>query len=119
MDDAQNVHDKNYATTAAVSEFQENSRRVQEQIKAAAFRIDRDPGAVQLLPVSKTVPVERTRRAITAGTSQLGGNKAQEGYLLMRAPGRCGRAAEIPRASRVRLRGASRFRAVIARHSAL
>ena len=80
MGESQDLHSKNYATAATVSEFEDNLRRVQERIKAAAFRVGRDPGEVRLLPVSKTVPVERIRHAIAAGVTELGENKVQEGY---------------------------------------
>lgn len=46
----------------------------------ACKRAGRDPAEVRLLPVSKTVPVERLRNAYAAGCRILGENKVQEAY---------------------------------------
>ncbi len=48
------------------------------RIAAACARAGRDPGAVTLVAVSKTVPVERLRAALTAGFDVLGENRVQE-----------------------------------------
>jgi len=58
--------------------IQENLERVRQQIEAAANGCGRDPDAVQLVAVSKTVPVERVRQAIDAGVTVLGENYVQE-----------------------------------------
>jgi pyridoxal phosphate enzyme (YggS family) len=51
---------------------------VREQIAEAARSAGRDPDAVTLLAVSKTVPVERVREALVAGQRIFGENYAQE-----------------------------------------
>ena len=56
----------------------ENLRAIQDRIAAACRRVGRDPGEVELLPVSKTVPAERLRLAYVAGARKLGENKVQE-----------------------------------------
>ncbi len=61
-----------------VDEFAQNVAQVRTRIAAAATRVGRDPQAVQLLPVSKTVPEERVRLAVAAGCTTLGENKVQE-----------------------------------------
>lgn len=45
---------------------------------AAARRVGRDPAAVQLVAVSKTVPAERIRELAAAGQQVFGENRAQE-----------------------------------------
>uniref|UniRef100_UPI0025B7DCEB YggS family pyridoxal phosphate-dependent enzyme n=1 Tax=Corynebacterium sp. TaxID=1720 RepID=UPI0025B7DCEB len=51
---------------------------VRAQVDAAALEAGRDPAEVRLLPVSKTVPVERLRRAVAAGMHEFAENKPQE-----------------------------------------
>lgn len=51
---------------------------IRSKIAAACERAGRDPGEVRLLPISKTVPVERLRAAVLAGVTTLGENKVQE-----------------------------------------
>lgn len=51
---------------------------VRSKIAAACARAGRDPGEVRLLPISKTVAVERLRAAVLAGVRTLGENKVQE-----------------------------------------
>ncbi len=53
-------------------------RAVHAKIAAACERAGRDPGAVTLVGVSKTHPVERVERALAAGLNDLGENRAQE-----------------------------------------
>lgn len=55
-----------------------NLARVHGRIATAARGAGRDPSEVSLLPVSKTVPVERLRAAIAAGETRFGENKVQE-----------------------------------------
>lgn len=57
---------------------------VLERIAAAAIRAGRDPSAVALVAVSKTVPPARLRAAVAAGLVALGENRVQE--LLQKAP---------------------------------
>jgi pyridoxal phosphate enzyme (YggS family) len=52
---------------------------VLERIAAACVRAGRDPGAVTLVAVSKTVPVEALRDALEAGLDLFGENRVQEG----------------------------------------
>jgi PLP dependent protein len=52
--------------------------RVLARIEAAAVRVRRDPATVELVAVTKTVPPERVRAAITAGLDVLGENRVQE-----------------------------------------
>ena len=49
------------------------------RIAAACDRAGRDPSAVRLIAVSKTVPAERLRAAIAAGVETFGENRVQEG----------------------------------------
>jgi PLP dependent protein len=56
----------------------DNLAHVREQIAAAARAAGRDPAAVTLVAVSKTVPVERLREALAAGQERFGENYAQE-----------------------------------------
>ena len=56
----------------------ENLKHVGERIGAAARAAGRDPTAVTLVAVSKTVPAERVREAMRAGHDLFGENYAQE-----------------------------------------
>jgi pyridoxal phosphate enzyme (YggS family) len=51
---------------------------VLERIAAACSRTGRDPGDVTLVAVSKTVPAERLKIAISAGLTLFGENRVQE-----------------------------------------
>lgn len=51
---------------------------VRRRMDAAALRTGRDPASVRLLPVTKTIPVERLRLAFAAGVARFGENKVQE-----------------------------------------
>lgn len=62
----------------SVEEFAANLSAVSARIEAAARSVGRQPEEVRLLPVSKTVPVDRLRMAVAAGMTQLAENKAQE-----------------------------------------
>lgn len=61
-----------------VDDFRANLDAVQQRITRAANASGRDPGEIELLPVSKTVPEERIRLAVAAGMTKLGENKVQE-----------------------------------------
>src|SRR5690625_1438952 len=80
MDERRILQHQNYATATTVEAFQENLRSVRQRINAAAQQAGRKAEEVRLLPVSKTVPVERIRQGIAAGITELGENKVQEGY---------------------------------------
>jgi pyridoxal phosphate enzyme (YggS family) len=56
----------------------ENLDNVRQNIAAAARAAGRDPTAVTLLAISKTVPAERVREALAAGQALFGENYAQE-----------------------------------------
>lgn len=51
---------------------------VQARIAAAAARSGRNPSAIRLLPISKTVPADRLREAIASGMTDFGENRVQE-----------------------------------------
>lgn len=51
---------------------------VRRRIAEAARRVGREPGAVELVAVTKTVPVTLIREAVDAGITQLGENRVQE-----------------------------------------
>lgn len=55
-----------------------NVAKVRERIAAACARVGRNSGTVRLLPVTKTVPLERVRAAFAAGLDRFGENKVQE-----------------------------------------
>ena len=63
---------------AAVIDVAGNVARVQERIARAAMRAGRAPGTVLLVGISKSVDVERIRRALAAGLPALGENRVQE-----------------------------------------
>jgi PLP dependent protein len=56
----------------------ENIADVREKLAAAARSAGRDPTAITLVAVSKTVPAERVREAMRAGHDLFGENYAQE-----------------------------------------
>ncbi|HZW99895.1 MAG TPA: YggS family pyridoxal phosphate-dependent enzyme [Trueperaceae bacterium] len=81
MTDVTNPHPADPGSTPTATtgeELAENLRAIQDRIAAACRRVGRDPGEVELLPVSKTVPAERLRLAYVAGARKLGENKVQE-----------------------------------------
>ena len=55
-----------------------NAAAIRARMDAACARVGRAPESVRLLPVSKTISVERVRAAIAAGLHILGENKVQE-----------------------------------------
>jgi pyridoxal phosphate enzyme (YggS family) len=61
-----------------VEAFRRAREAVQGRIADAAARAGRDPGAVTLVAVSKTVPAVRLRAAVAAGLTVLGENRVQE-----------------------------------------
>ena len=56
----------------------ENLKMVEENIRKACERSNRDPKEVTLIAVSKTKPVEMIREAIDYGMKDYGENKVQE-----------------------------------------
>jgi pyridoxal phosphate enzyme (YggS family) len=71
-------------TSNRIDALREARGRVLARIGAASARVGRDPTAVTLLAVSKTVPAEALRDAVAAGLDLLGENRVQEG--LAKAP---------------------------------
>jgi pyridoxal phosphate enzyme (YggS family) len=65
-------------TTAEVAGLRAVRRRILDRITAAAHRSGRDPAAVALVAVSKTVAEVRVRAAVAAGFTVLGENRVQE-----------------------------------------
>ncbi|WP_312981398.1 YggS family pyridoxal phosphate-dependent enzyme [Corynebacterium sp.] len=61
-----------------VKDLRDAVAAVRAQVDAAALEAGRDPAEVRLLPVSKTVPVERLRSAVAAGMHEFAENKPQE-----------------------------------------
>jgi PLP dependent protein len=61
-----------------IARYRAARERVLERIAAAAGRAGRDPTAVTLVAVSKTVPAEAVRDAVAAGLTVLGENRVQE-----------------------------------------
>lgn len=55
-----------------------NVAAIRARMDAACARASRAPGSVRLLPVSKTISIERVRAAFAAGLHSLGENKVQE-----------------------------------------
>src|SRR5689334_21258795 len=55
-----------------------NLRSVRQAITSSAERAGRDPRAVALVAVTKTVATERIREAIGVGLRQFGENRVQE-----------------------------------------
>jgi hypothetical protein len=64
---------------AQVESFRRAREEVLGDIADAAARAGRDPSAVTLVAVSKTVPADRVRVAVAAGLTVLGENRVQEG----------------------------------------
>ncbi len=71
-----------------MSEIRENYLRVMERIEKAALSSGRDPKAIRLVAVSKTVEPARIREAIEAGASILGENYVQEAQKKIEELGR-------------------------------
>jgi pyridoxal phosphate enzyme (YggS family) len=72
------------ASADRVAGYRRARERVLARIAGAATRAGRDPAAIQLLAVSKTIPAEALRDAVTAGLDLLGENRVQE--ALAKAP---------------------------------
>lgn len=69
----------------SVDAFRQRLAFVRQQIDQACHRAGRPPASVRLLPVSKTVDVDRLRLACDAGCTVLGENKVQEAYAKWQA----------------------------------
>jgi hypothetical protein len=66
------------APTPSPNLLRDNIARVRERIAAAAARVNRHPGDVTLIGVSKTHPAEMIRAAYEAGLRDFGENRVQE-----------------------------------------
>lgn len=70
--------DTSYPTAHTVDQLRQHRLQLEARIETACRGIGRDPSEVRLLPVSKTVPVDRLRLAWEAGYRELGENRVQE-----------------------------------------
>jgi len=61
-----------------MTDVRENCLRTLDRIHNAAARSGRNPASIKLIAVTKTVPSERIRQAVTCGISQIGENRLQE-----------------------------------------
>jgi len=61
-----------------VARYRAATARVLDRIADACDRVGRDPGTVALVAVSKTVPAEALRDAVSAGLERFGENRVQE-----------------------------------------
>jgi pyridoxal phosphate enzyme (YggS family) len=71
----------------SMSQLAENLHAVRLRIEQACQRAGRSPESVQLLAVTKTVPVERIREALQAGLTHFGENYIQEAQDKIEALG--------------------------------
>lgn len=55
-----------------------NLGRIRERVASAARKARRDPEGVLVLAISKTIPVDRIRAAVSAGQVHFGENRVQE-----------------------------------------
>jgi len=62
-----------------------NYESIMQRIQSAALRSGRTPNSVQLIAVTKTVPVERIQTAIGCGVTHIGENRLQEGLTKREA----------------------------------
>lgn len=70
--------------------LEERHRRVRERIAAAAERRGRDPGSVEILPVTKGHPAAVVGRVARAGFERIGENRVGEALEKMDVLGRMG-----------------------------
>lgn len=56
----------------------ENIREVLEQVRLGAVKANRAPAEIEVIAVTKTVPVHRIQEAVAAGIKKLGENRVQE-----------------------------------------
>src|SRR5437867_4277927 len=61
-----------------MTDVRENCLRILEQIHKAAAQSGRDPAAIKLIAVTKTVPPEKIRQAVACGIRDIGENRLQE-----------------------------------------
>ena len=70
-----------------MSQIAQNLAAVRRRVEAAARRAGRDPAAVRLVAVSKTVDLDRLRQAVAAGQLIFGENYLQEAQPKVAALG--------------------------------
>lgn len=70
--------------------LEERHRRVRERIAAAAERRGRDPGSVEILPVTKGHPAAVVARVVRAGFERIGENRVGEARKKLDVLGRMG-----------------------------
>lgn len=61
-----------------MSEIAENIQRIQQAIREAAERVNRNPAGVTLIGVTKTLSAEVVNEALAAGLTHVGENRVQE-----------------------------------------
>lgn len=59
----------------------ENLEQVRKNIEEACRAVNRDPGEVTLISVSKTKPVSMLQEAYDAGSRDFGENKVQRSWI--------------------------------------
>jgi pyridoxal phosphate enzyme (YggS family) len=67
--------------------IEENLARVQDRMEAACLRARRNPEEIELVAVTKTLPVERIREAVACGLRRFGENYVQEALPKIRSLG--------------------------------
>jgi pyridoxal phosphate enzyme (YggS family) len=70
--------------------IQNNLEKIQQRIRDAAIRVNRNPNTIRLIAVSKTVPVNRIQEAIEAGITLFGESYIQEARTKIESIGRDG-----------------------------
>src|ERR1700704_1695506 len=70
------------------ADLRQRLEQVKEQIAEAALRVNRKPGEVTLLAVSKTHSAESIQQAIAVGVTDLGENRVQEAETKIPEVGR-------------------------------
>jgi PLP dependent protein len=75
---ASRTEDGGTAESAVVARLASRRATLLERIEAACGRAGRDPAAVTLVAVTKTVPAETVRAAMAAGFETFGENRVQE-----------------------------------------
>jgi pyridoxal phosphate enzyme (YggS family) len=76
------------STAKCREDLRQRLQLVRERITEAAIRVNRQPGEVALVAVSKTHPAAMIRAAIAAGVTDLGENRVQEGDAKITEVGR-------------------------------
>jgi hypothetical protein len=72
------IYDSRFTIYDCAVSFADNLHSVQQRIRAACDRVDREPNSLTLLAVTKTHPPETVAAAVDAGLVCFGENKVQE-----------------------------------------